>query len=70
MGVVQPHTLDTFVYVRVVLQHHDVTWHEPLVEDIGQRNNLAAEHPERVAELQNLLKQIREQGYSAPRLAK
>ena len=41
-----------------------------LVEDIGQRNNLAAEHPERVAELQKLLKQIREQGYSAPRLAK
>ena len=41
-----------------------------LVEDIGQRNNLAAEHPERVVELQSLLKQIREQGYSAPRLAK
>ena len=41
-----------------------------LVDDIGQRNNLAAEHPERVAELQSLLKQIREQGYSAPRLAK
>jgi len=41
-----------------------------LIEDIGQRNNLAAEHPERVAELQKLLKQIREQGYSAPRLAK
>ncbi|MBP83961.1 MAG: arylsulfatase [Verrucomicrobiales bacterium] len=41
-----------------------------LVEDIGQRNNLAAEHPERVTEMQNLLKQIREQGYSAPRLAK
>jgi arylsulfatase A len=41
-----------------------------LVKDISQRNNLAAEHPERVAELQSLLKQIREQGYSAPRLAK
>ena len=41
-----------------------------LVKDIGQRYNLAAEHPERVAELHSLLKQIREQGYSAPRLAK
>lgn len=33
-------------------------------------DQLAAEHPERVAELQNLLKQSCEQGYSAPRLAK
>lgn len=33
-------------------------------------DQLAAEHPERVAELQNLLKQSRGQGYSAPRLAK
>lgn len=41
-----------------------------LVDDIGQRNNLAAEHPQRVAQMQALLKQIREQGYSAPRLAK
>jgi arylsulfatase A len=39
-----------------------------LVDDIGQRNNLAAEHPSRVAQMQALLKQIREQGYSAPRL--
>ncbi len=38
--------------------------------DIGQRNNLAADHPERVTELQALLKKIREQGHSAPRLAK
>lgn len=41
-----------------------------LAEDIGQRENLAADHPERVAELQKLLKQIREQGHSAPRLAR
>lgn len=38
--------------------------------DIAQKHNVAAEHPERVAELQALLKKIREQGYSAPRLAK
>ncbi len=41
-----------------------------LAEDIGQRANLAAKHPKRVAEMKVLLKQIREQGYSAPRLAK
>lgn len=34
-----------------------------LKEDIGQRHNLAAEHPERVAEMQALLKQIRESRY-------
>jgi len=39
-----------------------------LREDIGQKNNLAAKHPERVAALQALLKKIREQGHSAPRL--
>lgn len=38
--------------------------------DPGQRKNLAAEHPEKVKELQALLKKIREQGYSAPRLQK
>ena len=38
--------------------------------DIAQKHNVAAEHPERVAGLQALLKKIREQGYSAPRLAK
>lgn len=38
--------------------------------DIGQKDNLAADHPERVAELQALLKKIREQGHSAPRLAR
>ncbi|MEJ6581261.1 MAG: arylsulfatase [Akkermansiaceae bacterium] len=37
--------------------------------DPGQRKDLAAEHPEKVKELQALLKKIREQGYSAPRLA-
>jgi len=37
-------------------------------EDIGQRHNLAEQHPEVVKELTELLKNIREQGYSAPRL--
>jgi len=32
---------------------------------VGHRNNLAAKHPEKVEEMQALLKQIREQGYSA-----
>jgi arylsulfatase A len=41
-----------------------------LKEDIGQRNDIAAKHPEKVKEMQALLKKIREQGYSAPRLAK
>tara|TARA_R110002096_G_scaffold206303_4_gene392558 strand:+ start:1996 stop:3531 length:1536 start_codon:yes stop_codon:yes gene_type:complete len=40
-----------------------------LSEDLGQRHNLATEHPERVEELRTLLNQIREQGYSAPRLS-
>ena len=39
-------------------------------KDIGQKNNLAEEHPEIVKELQTLLKKIREQGYSAPRFQK
>jgi len=37
--------------------------------DPGQRNNLAGEYPDHVTELQALLNQIRQQGYSAPRLA-
>ncbi|MEJ6727537.1 MAG: arylsulfatase [Akkermansiaceae bacterium] len=41
-----------------------------LKEDIGQRNDLAPNQPDKVKELQALLKKIREQGYSAPRLAK
>ena len=41
-----------------------------LKEDIGQRHNLAAEHPDKVAELQTLLKKIQDQGHSAPRLEK
>lgn len=41
-----------------------------LAEDVGQRNNIAAEHPEVVAELKALFAQIREQGHSAPRLGK
>lgn len=39
-----------------------------LKEDIQQRNNLAAGNPEKVAAMQALLKKLREQGYSAPRL--
>jgi len=41
-----------------------------LSSDIGQRANLAKANPERVAELKALLAKIREQGHSAPRLAK
>jgi arylsulfatase A len=40
-----------------------------LAEDIGQKNDLAGKHPDKVAELKNLLTTIREQGHSAPRLA-
>lgn len=39
-----------------------------LKDDIGQRNNLAAKHPEKVSELQALMKKLRDQGHSAPRL--
>ncbi len=41
-----------------------------LKSDLPQKHNVAAEHPERVAELQSLLNKIRDQGHSAPRLAK
>lgn len=41
-----------------------------LKDDIGQRNDLAAKHPEKVKAMLASLKRIREQGYSAPRLAK
>jgi arylsulfatase A len=41
-----------------------------LSKDLGQKHNLAAEFPERVTQMQSLLKKIREQGHSAPRLAK
>lgn len=37
-----------------------------LSEDISQRHNLAEAHPERVSEMQAMLKQIREQGYPDP----
>ncbi len=40
-----------------------------LADDIGQKTNLAAKYPAKVKELQALLKRIREQGFSAPRLA-
>ena len=38
-----------------------------LREDIGQKNNLAAQHPERVKAMQALLDKIHSQGHSAPR---
>lgn len=37
-------------------------------EDIQQRHNLAENHPEKVAKMQALLKKLRDQGHSAPRL--
>lgn len=40
-----------------------------LAEDIGQRHNVAQEHPERVAKMQALLQSIQDQGFSAPRLS-
>jgi arylsulfatase A len=39
-----------------------------LKKDIGQRHNVAASYPEKVSELRALLKKLREQGHSAPRL--
>ena len=36
--------------------------------DDGQRTNVISEHPEKAAQLKALLKHIREQGHSAPRL--
>lgn len=41
-----------------------------LTSDLAQKHNLAAKYPEKVAELKALLKKIREQGHSAPRLEK
>lgn len=40
-----------------------------LKEDIGQETNLADKHPDRVKSMRALLKKIREQGHSAPRLS-
>ena len=39
-----------------------------LKEDLGQRHNLAAEHPDKVARLKTLLKKLQDQGHTAPRL--
>ncbi|MBT5707282.1 MAG: arylsulfatase [Verrucomicrobia bacterium] len=39
-----------------------------LSSDPGQRNNLASKHPERVKQMRALIKRIREQGHSAPRI--
>ncbi|MFU8893700.1 MAG: sulfatase family protein [Luteolibacter sp.] len=41
-----------------------------LKEDLGQRHNLAEKHPEKVNELQTLLREIRNGNHTAPRLAK
>ncbi len=40
-----------------------------LNSDLGQRRNLAADHPERIEQMQALLRQLREQGRTAPRLS-
>ncbi|MEM9644665.1 MAG: arylsulfatase [Planctomycetota bacterium] len=40
-----------------------------LANDLEQRHNLAAKNPDKVAELQAVLKQVREAGHSAPRLS-
>ena len=47
---------------------HDVELFD-LRTDPGQRHNLCEQHREVVAELQALLRRLREQGHSAPRLA-
>ena len=39
-------------------------------KDPGQKYNLASQHPDKVKEMRDLLVKIREQGFSAPRLAK
>ena len=41
-----------------------------LAVDLGQRHNVAGEHPATVAELQQMIRKIRDQGYSAPRLSR
>lgn len=39
-----------------------------LKTELSQKQNIAADYPDKVAERQSLLKQIRETGHSAPRL--
>jgi arylsulfatase A len=41
-----------------------------LKEDIGQRHNLAEKNPDKIIQMQELMKKIRTQGHSAPRLDK
>jgi arylsulfatase A len=41
-----------------------------LKEDIGQTNDLASQHPERIKAMQELLDQTYSQGFSSPRLKK
>jgi len=40
-----------------------------LDSDLGQRHNLVTEYPERAAQMRAVLEQIRQQGFSAPRLS-
>ena len=37
-----------------------------LDKDMGEKHNVAEQHPDRVQQMQNMLDQIREQGYSRP----
>ena len=53
---------------KVPADDKDPTELYDLKQDIGQKNNLAKNQPEKVKELQSLLKKIRQQGFSAPRL--
>lgn len=39
-------------------------------EDIGQRKNLIGENPDKAKKLSDLMNKLRDQGHSAPRLAK
>ncbi len=40
-----------------------------MASDLAQRNNVAAEHPERIAAMQKKLQQFRRRGHSAPHLS-
>lgn len=57
-----------------ITKHHQPVEDEQAVqlfnlkEDLGQRRNLASDHPELVERLKDLLRKIQDQGHSAPRL--